>query len=126
MSSAALCLFGVTLCNVGSLDQNLFGDQQAQNQQPSFGFNGQNFFNAFTGLNQQFNSPVQQQSQQQQQQLNGRNGNRRPPHQTPCPGRFRYVTDGKEWIGVMKFPSFDLSKENIIEADFVLPQRNVN
>lgn len=121
MSSAALCLFSVALCNVGTLDQNLFGVQQPQNQQQNYGFNGQNIFNAFggggNGFNQQYNNPQQQQ---------GNRNKPRPPHQTPCPARFKYVTDGNEWKGIIRFGNFDLTRDNLIEADFALPQRNVS
>lgn len=121
MSSAALCLFSVALCNVGTLDQNLFGGQQPQNQQPNYGFNGQNIFNPFGGGGGGFN---QQYNDQQYQQ--GNRNKPRPPHQSPCPARFRYVTDGNEWKGIIRFGNFDLTRDNVIEVDFALPQRNVS
>lgn len=115
MSSAAqtLCLFSVALCNIGSLDQNLFNQQP---QQQNNGFGGQN------GNNNQFNGNGYNQFNQQQPNQN----KPRPPHQTPCPARFRYVTDGNEWKGIIKIFNFDLTRDNVIEADFALPQRNVS
>lgn len=116
MSSMTLCLFGVALCNIGSLDQTLFG-QQPQNQQPNVGFGGQNGFNNYGGNGNgggQFNQPQQQ------------NRNNRPPHQSPCRARFQYVTDGNQWKGIIRFANWAIARDNIIEADFALPQRFVS
>lgn len=115
MSSITLCLFSVALCNVGNLDQHLFSQQaaapqQQYGQQQQQGLFGQatNLFNGFVnqglgGYN--FNNPQQQ---------------TRP--QSPCMKKFRYVTDGRQWKGVIKIANIDLSNDLVIEADFALPQ----
>lgn len=123
MSSMTLCLFSVALCNIGNVDQSIFGQQQ-QPQSQQVGF-GQNIFNGFVnaaGLgNTQFN-------QQQQPNQNANKNKPRQPHASPCKARFQYVTNGQEWKGVIKFRSFDVSINNHIDADFALPpqQRHVS
>ncbi|XP_070492215.1 serine protease gd-like [Chironomus tepperi] len=114
MSSAAICLFSVALCNIGTLDQSLFNqagnNQQQQQQNPNLFGQATNVFNGFvnTGLGY---LGGQQQQQGQRQRL-----------QSPCGKKFQYVTDGREWKGLIKIGNADLSRDLVIEADFVLPQ----
>lgn len=121
MSSVTLCLFSVALCNIGTLDQTLFANQQQtpQPQQQSPGLFGQatNLFNGF--VNQASLGTVNLNQQQ------GQVGGRRP--QSPCGRRFQYVTDGRQWKGVLKIPNINLARGLVIEADFALVQgRNVS
>lgn len=118
MSSMTLCLFSVALCNIGSVDQQIFNQQPQQNQQQG-GF-GQNVYNGFAnaaGL-PQFN---------QNQNQNANRNKPKQPHASPCKMKFQYVTDGREWKGIIKLKNIDLSHDTLVEADFSLPfQRNVS
>lgn len=122
MSSAAICLFSVALCNIGTLDQNLFsqaGNNQQQPQQNSNLFGqGANVFNGFLNTGLGYLGGQQQQQQQQQ--------GHRHRMQSPCGKKFQYVTDGREWKGLIKIANADLSRNLVIEADFAIVQvRNV-
>lgn len=125
--SASLCLFSAALCNVAVLDQKLFeqgGNQQQQQQQQGYG-NGQlinqasnlfgNFANqaGFGGLNGAANRPQGQ----------GGQGQKRSPHQSPCGKKFQYVTDGREWKGILRIKNIDINRDTLIEVDVVLPQQ---
>jgi len=122
MSSAAICLFSVALCNIGTLDQSLFNQagnnqQQQQQQNPNLFGQASNVFNGFvnTGLGY-LNGQPQQQQQQQSHRL-----------RSPCGKKFQYVTDGREWKGIIKIANIDLSRNLVIEADFGIPQvRNLS
>lgn len=123
---STLCLFSAALCNIGSLDDSVFGNQQAPQQQATDQLVnlGTNLFNqglAGFGLGQlQVNRQPAAGSQQQQ-------NNKKPkqPHESPCPGKFRYVSNNnQQWKGVAKFPNINPDKETNLHIDFVLP-RNV-
>lgn len=134
LSAPSLCLFSAALCNIQILDQKLFdqaanqvgGNQQFNNQQGTGALINQatNLFNAFTGgfgggnNNQNNNRPAQGQGQGQ-----GQGQKPRSPHQSPCPNRFQYVTDGREWKGIMKLKNIDLNVDTLLEADFLIPTR---
>lgn len=128
--SASLCLFSAALCNVAVLDQNLFegGNQQAQpQQQPGYG-SGQlinqaaNIFGSFANQagfgNQQGNKQGQGQGQGQ-----GNNKNPRPPHQSPCGKKFQYVTDGRQWKGILRLKNVDVNHDTTLEVELVVPQQ---
>jgi hypothetical protein len=128
-STATLCLFSVALCNVGLVDQNLFNNQQQQApQQQGVGGGGYlnqaaNIFGGFVnaaGLgNVNFNQNNQQQQQQQQQ------GQRRP--QSPCPKKFTFATDGRDWKGVIKLTKVNLAQDLYLDVDYAITQgRNVS
>lgn len=120
--SASLCLFSAALCNVAVLDQNLFEQgSQPVNHQPQ----GQigsgalintatNLFNQFAGglggynNNNNYNRPAQGQRP-------------RTPHQSPCPKKFQYVTDGREWKGIIRLKNVDVNHDTLLEADFLFP-----
>lgn len=124
MSSATICLFSVALCNVGSLNQFLF-EQPNQQNSPQQQQQGGNLFGQATNL---FNGFVGNAGLGNFGGNNNANANRRPrpPHQSPCPKKFQYTTNGQEWKGVIRLGNVDLSRDLTIEADFVLPQgRNV-
>lgn len=124
MSSMTLCLFSVALCNIGNVDQLIFGHQQQQPQQQQVGYEP-NIFNGY--VNAANLGQLNQQPNHQQNHNHNHNKKPRPPHQSPCKARFQYVTDGNEWKGIIKFKNFDLSHDTLIEAEFVLPpQRNVS
>lgn len=123
--SASLCLFSAALCNVAVLDQKLFeqGNQQPSNQQQGIGSGGllssatgllNNFAGGFGGQNNNNNRPGQ--------------GQKPRAHVSPCPKKFQYVTDGREWKGIIKLKNIDANRDIILEADFVLPaaQRRVS
>lgn len=130
MSSVALCLFSVALCNVGVLEQSLFDQQHVapqnqqhqQQQQQQGGFYGQatNFANQGLGLfgvnvNQNQNPNRQQQGQKP----------KHPPN--PCGKKFQYVTDGNMWKGVIRIKNIDLTRDFQLEVDFAIPNgRNVS
>lgn len=118
MSSVTLCLFSVALCNVGNVDQYLFGQQQPNQQNQNLGFGGQatNIFNGFANA-----AGLGQFTQQ-----NPQGGRPKPPYPSPCRQRFQYVTDGREWKGIIRFKNMDLTRDNVIAADFILPQGNVS
>jgi hypothetical protein len=58
------------------------------------------------------------QQQQQQQPVNQQGQGQRRPHQSPCPKKFQYVTDGQEWKGVIRLKNVDLSQDLELEVDF--------
>lgn len=115
--SASLCLFSAALCNVAVLDQKLFEQQGNQQQQIGNGalintatnlfgsFANQAGFGGLTG-----NKPSQGQRQP------------RPPHQSPCGKKFQYVTDGREWKGIIKLKNVDIDRDTLLEIDLVVPQ----
>lgn len=116
MSSATLCLFSAALCNIATLDQSLFnqaGNNQPQQNQNLFG-QATNVFNGFVNTGLGYLGGQQQQQQQQQGQ--------RHRMQSPCPKKFQYATDGREWKGVIKIANVDLSRDLVIEADFGIAQ----
>jgi hypothetical protein len=110
--SASLCLFSAALCNVAVLDQNLFDVQGGQQQIGNGALINQatNLLGSF-GLGG-FNGNRQGQGQNRQ----------RTPHQSPCGKRFQYVTNGREWKGIIKLKNIDLNQDTTLQADFVLPQ----
>lgn len=103
--SASLCLFSAALCNVAVLDQNLFDQQNSQQQYGNGALLNQasNFLGSF-GLGGLNGGQVQGQNRQ------------RPPHQSPCGKKFQYVTDGRQWKGIIKLKNnlHSFSSENII------------
>lgn len=121
--SASLCLFSAALCNVAVLDQKLF-EQGGNQQQQGYG-NGQlintatNLFGSFAnqagfgGLTGTANRPQGQ----------GGQGQKRPPHQSPCGKKFQYVTDGREWKGILRLKNVDINRDTLLEVDVVLPQQ---
>lgn len=113
MSSAAICLFSVALCNIGTLDQNLFSqagnNQQQAQQNPNLFGQASNVFNGF--VNNGFGYLGGQQQQGHRHRM-----------QSPCGKKFQYVTDGREWKGIIKIANIDLSRDLVIEADFGIPQ----
>jgi hypothetical protein len=126
--ATTLCVFSAALCNVGQLDQNLFGNQgqgaQQQQQQPQgnqqYGGGAlintaTNIFGGLVGGLGGYNRPGGQ----------GQGQGQRPPqqpHQSPCKAKFQYLTDGKQWKGIIKLKNIDVNQETLVEADFVLPQ----
>lgn len=121
MSSATICLFSVALCNVGSLNQFLFEQPQqqvAQQQPQGGGFFGQQATNLFNGFVNTASLGTINNNQNKQKP--------RPPYSSPCPKKFQYATNGREWKGVIRLSNVDLSRDLLIEADFALPTgRNV-
>lgn len=145
--SASLCLFSAALCNVAVLDQKLFEgnaqDQQAGQQQQQIG-NGAlinsaaNLFGSFVGGLAGNGNVANRQGQGQghghgngnghghnghkQGHGQGNNNGQRPPHQSPCPNKFQYVTDGRhQWKGIIRLKNIDVNKHTRLEAEFVLP-----
>lgn len=131
--SASLCLFSAALCNVAVLDQKLFEQQGNQNQQQVVG-NGAlinqatnlfgNFANQGLGVltgNRQGQGNGQRQGQGQGQG-NGQGQKPKAPHQSPCRNKFQYVTDGREWKGIIRLKNVDINRDTLLEVDFVLPQ----
>lgn len=120
MSSAvsSLCLFTAALCNVGNLDQNVFGSANTQDLGNQFVNLGTNLFNQ--GAQSLGIGGISLSN-------NNKNQNKKPkaPHDSPCPGRFRYVTNNQQWKGLLKFPNINPDKETNIHVDFILP-RSVN
>lgn len=116
--SASLCLFSAALCNVAVLDQSLFGQQQGNQQQQQL--SGQNLFGTATNL---FNAGLGALTGTGGGGRPQGQGNRpRPPHQTPCAGKFQYVTNGREWKGIIKLKNVNPNVDTRLEAEFVLPQ----
>lgn len=124
--SASLCLFSAALCNVGVLDQHIFeqGSQPVHNQQQGQLGNGAlintatNLFNQFAGglggyNNNNNNNNYQNRPAQGQKP--------RTPHQSPCPKKFQYVTDGREWKGIIRLKNVDVNHDTLLEADFLVP-----
>jgi DnaJ-class molecular chaperone len=118
----------VALCNVGSLNQYLF--EQPQQQGGGGGGAVQQGGNLFGQAQNVFNGFVNNAGfgNYNQQNNNNNNNNRRPrpPHASPCPKKFQYASNGKEWKGVIRLNNVDLSRDLLIEADFAVPQRNVS
>lgn len=145
--SAQVCLFSAALCNIAVLDQHLF-EQQGNNQNGAsqqagggklintaanlFGnFASQAGIGGFGGGNQgnyhgqgqgQGNYHRQGQGQGYHQGQGQGQGHRRSPHQSPCGKKFQYVTDGKEWKGIIRIKNVDVNHDLMLEAEFVLPQ----
>lgn len=123
-STATICLFSVALCNIGLVDQNLFGQQQQQNgvqQQQGGGLFNQatNVFNGFANAAGLGNVNYQNNNQNQQ-------ANRQ--RQSPCPKKFTYASDGNgKWKGVIKLTKVNPQQDLQLDADFAIVQgRNVN
>lgn len=121
--AASLCLFSAALCNVKMLDQKLFEPQGMQQQ----GGESQTIINQATNLfgniaNQGLGLLTGNRQRQGQNQGQPQNQKQRVPHQSPCPGKFQYVTDGREWKGIIRMKNIDLNHDTTIFADFVLPQ----
>lgn len=112
MSSVnTLCLFSAALCNVAVIDQGLFESQSQTHQPVTNGGGGLvNQGLGLLGLNQGLN-------------LGGATNNR-PAHkpQSPCGKKFQYVTDGREWKGIIKVKNVDVNHDLQLEVDFTLPQ----
>lgn len=126
--SASLCLFSAALCNVAVLDQKVFeqtevhqgGYQspQASNQQGLLGA-ATNFLGGLGLGGSNYNNAYGQ----------GQNQKQRTPHQSPCANKFQYVTNGKEWKGIIKLKNADINRDITVEAEFILPagsQRRVS
>ena len=115
MSSAAICLFSVALCNIGTLDQSLFNqagnNQQQPQQNPNLFGQATNVFNGFVNTGLGYLGGQQQQQQGHRHRM-----------QSPCGKKFQYVTDGREWKGIIKIANVDLSRNLVIEADFGIIQ----
>lgn len=124
---STLCLFSAALCNIGSLDEGVFGNQATQQQSTDQLANiGTNLFNqglAGFGLGG-FQVNRQPAAGGQQQQSPQNNKKPKQPYELPCPGKFRYVSNNQQWKGVVKFPNINPDKESNLHVDFVLP-RNV-
>lgn len=122
--SASLCLFSAALCNVAVLDQKLF-DQQGNQPQQQQGLGNGALINTATNL---FGTFANQAivgftgNNQNNANKNGQGHKPRPPHQSPCPKKFQYVTDGREWKGIIKLNNVDLNHDLKLEVEFVLPQ----
>lgn len=126
--SASLCLFSAALCNVAVLDQKLF--EQPQNQQHNQQIGGgsllnqaSNLFGSFTGLGGLTGGGANHGQGQNQGQK------QKTPHQSPCSKKFQYVTNGREWKGIIKLKNIDINENTLLEADFILPtavQRRVD
>lgn len=115
--SASLCLFSAALCNVAVLDQKLFEQPQNQNQQIGGGAllnQAGNLLGSFTGLGGLTGGGANPNRGQGQKQ--------KTPHQSPCGKKFQYVTNGREWKGIIKLKNIDVDEDTLLEADFVLPQ----
>lgn len=133
---SAICLFSAALCNIGNLDDQVFGGKTnttAQNQVSTDQLVniGTNLFNqglgglGLGGFSVNRVPANQPQSTNNQQHHHNQNQNiPKSPHESPCPGKFRYVTNKQQWKGIVKFPSINPDKETKIHVDFVLP-RNV-
>lgn len=135
--SASLCLFSAALCNVAVLDQRVFEgnpqDQQVGQQQIGDGAlvnAAANLYGSFlNGFNGKGNAANRQGQGQGQGHGNGHgnghgqgnNKQQRQPHQSPCPNKFQYVTDGRQWKGIIRLKNIDVNKHTRIEAEFVLP-----
>jgi len=120
LSTQSLCLFGVTLCGIGVINENLFESPAGGGGQGGGNYYNQasNLFGSFVnaaglgGLNQG--------------QGGGGGGNRRnqPPHQTPCGKVFRYFRDGQgDWKGVIRIRDPDVSQGMNLQVEFTVPQR---
>jgi hypothetical protein len=128
MSSAVstLCLFTAALCNVGNLDQNVFGSPETQENLNQFVNAGSNLFNqgaqslGLGGISLNFggNNVNNNKNKNKNQKI-------KPPHDSPCPGKFRYVSNNQQWKGLLKFPNINPDGVTNVHADFILP-RNVN
>lgn len=132
---ASLCLFSAALCNVAVLDQKLFeGNLQDQQQQQQIGDGAfvnaaanlyGSFVNGFNGNGNVANRQGQGHGHgngQGQKNGHGQGKNKqRQPHQSPCPNKFQYVTDGRQWKGIIRLKNIDVNKNTRIEAEFVLP-----
>lgn len=133
--SASLCLFSAALCNVAVLDQH-FEQQSNHNHPQNQQYNGQgvvdqasnlfgNFANAglgALGVNQGNRPQNQGHGQGGHGQGQGHGGhNRGPPHQSPCPKKFQYVTNGKEWKGIIRIKNVDINRDTHLDVDFILP-----
>lgn len=117
--SASLCLFSAALCNVAILDQKLFDQPQNQQQNQQLGSGSlvnqaTNLFGSFTGLGGLTGAGTNPNKGQGQKQ--------KSPHQSPCAKKFQYVTNGREWKGIIKLKNIDVDEDTLLEADFVLPQ----
>lgn len=120
--SASLCLFSAALCNVAVLDQKLFEQPQNQQNQQVGGGNlinqATNLFGSFTGLGGFTGGGANPNRGQGQ----GQGQKPKTPHQSPCAKKFQYVTNGREWKGIIKLKNIDVNENTLLEADFVLPQ----
>lgn len=115
--SASLCLFSAALCNVAVLDQSLFPQgNQPQQQQQQLG--GQNLFGTATNI---FNAGLGALTGGGGRPNQGQGNKPRPPHQSPCPGKFQYVSNGREWKGIVRLKNINPSQDTKLEAEFVLP-----
>lgn len=120
--SSSLCLFTAAFCNVAVLDQKLFEQEvphngyhatQAANQQGLLGAttNLHGGFGVLAGTNSNNNQYQGQQSQKP-----------RTPHQSPCAKKFQYVTNGRDWKGIIKIKNVDVNRGFNLVAEFILPQ----
>lgn len=99
-----LCLFSAALCNIAVIDQGLF-EQQGSQPAVNGGINNQGV--NFVVINQGQNSPQQNQAW--------------TPH-SPCGKKFQYVTDGRQWKGILRVKNIDVHHDIDLKVDFVLPQ----
>lgn len=114
--SATVCLYTAALCNVAVLDQSLFGPQQGGQQQQ---YNGQNLLGTATNL---FNVGLGALTGTGGRPQGQGNNRPRSPHQSPCPGKFQYVTNGREWKGIIKLKNVNPNADTRLEVEFLLPQ----
>lgn len=126
--SASLCLFSAALCNIAVLDQKVFEQQEvhqggnhnqhAANHQGLLGTTSNLLgglaagLGGFTGT-QNINNNNQAQAQGHKQ---------RTPHQSPCAKKFQYVTNGREWKGIIKLKNVEVNHDTHLEAEFIVPQ----
>lgn len=117
--ASAFCLLTLGLCNLGSEQM-----QTAQQNTPAprrglfagtanlLGLGG--ITNAVGGIlnPQQLNYEVPD-------TIINRGGG--APHQSPCEQLFRYVSDGRQWKGVMELYDSNPNSEILVETQFSLP-----
>jgi hypothetical protein len=127
MSSAVstLCLFTAALCNVGNLDQNVFGSPETQDNVNQLVNAGTNLFNQGAQSLGLGGISLFGGNTNQNKNKNKNQNKLKPPHESPCPGKFRYVSNNQQWKGLLKFPNINPDAATNIHVDFILPQ-NVN
>lgn len=96
----------MTLCGISVINQNVFDVPNSANS-PVLGA-ATNVFGSFVNY----------------ASLGTVNVNKSPttPHQSPCPKKFQYVSNGRKWRGVIRLKNPDITKDISLHAHFVLPR----